>query len=341
MVSKQHFQWAVLATALLLALCFPLTASAQSKPKRDITKDQVTTPRKQKRAPRRVAKPDNTSAKPTTQATPAKTTRRTTSTSNRSTSTSTPTQEARPETYLRVNQLTQLTRHYSRKGAEETFEVNTNDKDWEVILLPEWCTTSQMGQRFTLTCQSNPNYEPRSSWFIVRSDDRTQTVRIDITQDARAASGSIDYCGPYHNLRTFVPNGTGGNVVSKQTLCVDVSGRVNGPLNKKWYVALSFRYPDNTWVKVNQRYRLHHYYQSTHDGELIGISYFHPKDDGSFSTTIMIPNEAFGIPYGSKHILSCSLWLRCEGCETQTSGGMVTPIIEARNKKGKVKTKTK
>lgn len=46
MASKQHFQWVELAATLLLALCLPLTASAQSKPKRDVTKDQVITPRK-------------------------------------------------------------------------------------------------------------------------------------------------------------------------------------------------------------------------------------------------------------------------------------------------------
>lgn len=339
MANKQHFQWAVLAVALLLALCLPLAASAQSKPKRDVTKDQVTTPRKQKRAPRKVAKTDNTPAKTTTQATPAKPTRRTTSRSKCSTRTSTPQQEVRPETYLRVNQLTQLTRHYSRKGAEETFEVNTNDKDWEVRELPEWCTTSRMGQRFTLTCQPNPYYEPRSSWFIVRSDDRTRTVLIDITQDARAASGSIGECYIWHNTVSYIQNGTGAPTVSKNTLSVKVTGKVDEPRNKKWYVTLCFRYPNKAWVKANKGYKLCRQYQSTHDGELIGVSYFYPNQDGTFDTTIWIPNEAFDIPYGRKFELECVLGLQCEGCNVYSGSVLPYLTIKARNKKGKVKTK--
>lgn len=268
MASKLHSLWVTLAATLLLTLCLPMAAIAQAKPKRDITRDQVTTPRK--------------SARPAFKAKPTKSQSHTSRVTKPTKSTSTPQQEVSQEPFLRVNQLPRLSRSYEAKGGDETFEVNASSSDWYVNFLPSWCTASRMGSRFTITCQPNPGYEPRSSWFEVRSKDGLQRVHIDVQQEAWAAQGGITTCRLWHNLKWHVNEHTGRFVLSKHTLCVDVSGKVDGPRNGDWYVYVQFRYPDNTWVKCNRAYSLCKYFSNRHDGELLGLSNVSLKADGTF-----------------------------------------------------------
>ena len=274
---------------------------------------------------------------------------------------STPARGTPRETFLRVNQLDKIERTYPANGGEETFQVNCNDDDWTVYALPTWCRVRRSGASFTLTCLPNPDHEARKDFFRIRKDDRS--VLINVQQDASPGRGGIESYTIWHNERADIPmedpdqayasiatqsgvQGSSqgrvtGSFTSQRTLRIKVTGHVMEPLNKKWAVLARFKYPNGTWVKANTNFAYGRNFQGPYEGELFGIADFSPraKSNGRFEVTIEIPNEAFGLPNDSNYGLKCVLQLLCESCEVKSTTQLPNIFIQARNKKGKIKTR--
>lgn len=85
-------------------------------------------------------------------------------------------------TYLRVNNQSAVTSSYGSGAGTTTYNVSTDGSEYEVRLLPSWCTVeNKTATSFVIRRTANPGDE-REDWFEVRSGE--QKVRVSVTQAA-------------------------------------------------------------------------------------------------------------------------------------------------------------
>lgn len=147
---------------------------AQSKPKRDISKDKsIVVSRhkktsKQKRMPKRktslmIAKNKEQKGK-----------------TNSSITKKEYTPVVSEATYLRINQLTSITKTLDAKGGTISFDVITDGENWTINSLPIWCSVSKYSKKFVVNYEANPTHEDRTDWIDVKCDGKQ--VRIYMSQ---------------------------------------------------------------------------------------------------------------------------------------------------------------
>ena len=361
MASKARRIWAAGLVAMLLTVCIPIAGLAQAKPKRDVTKDQVERPRRRAKLPARSTQSVTTPAQPARPSTKRRVTQAERPVATREAHTSVAVPQASKETFLRVNQLSQLERKYPADGGEETFQVSCDDTTWIACALPKWCSVRKSGAFFTLTYGANPNHEARKDWFVVRKGELS--VRIDVSQAPSPGIGGIESYLMWHNepvefseesisptasvgglMGASGEEGGGrvtGYVTSKHTLVIKAKGHVREPLGKKWAVLARFQYLGGKFVKANTNYKYGQHFLGPYEGELYGLAEFTPRaeDNGYFEVTIQIPNEAFLLPYNCDYDLHCVLSLLCESCVVKSTTRLPDITFQAKSKKGKIKTK--
>lgn len=339
MATKAERMWVAGLMFLLLTLCVPQASHAQAKPKRDVTKDQVERPAKKQDPPR--TQPQSVPRTPIKKVARTKKPKTSSHQPYRTPQNAyhpTPKKQAE-EIYLRVNQLSEVSRTFLHQGGKDTLTINTNSSDWSITGMPSWCRWSRKGSSLILTCIPNSSHDERKDFFLIRSGNKS--VPVWVAQAAAPAVGGIESVMVWHNEKSAKMQGFPGIVPTKKALKIMVSGHVEEPLDKTWTAYVAFRHQDGTWAKANTRYLYGKFFQYPHDGELFGYAEFvpGPSRDGSFLATIEIPNEAFDVIRGKTRVFKCVLWLECEGCAVKNTRKPVTISITARNKKGIIKTK--
>ncbi len=180
----------------------PCLANAQSKPKRDTSKDRsVVVAKKQKKKVEKA-----TSNRPLV----AKKSKRNASNSRKyrtvtkcSASYLTVNQNSTQFTasYLTVNQnSTQFTETLLPFGGRLTFDVQTDGKEWNVWGVPSWCTMTKSSNGFILEYDENISHGERKDWLVVKCDSKE--VRVNISQLAalEAFAANIDNLYLKHNV---------------------------------------------------------------------------------------------------------------------------------------------
>jgi hypothetical protein len=68
-------------------------------------------------------------------------------------------------------------------GKTQTIYVTTNDPNWKVDYLPDWCyVTGRTSSAFVLNVKQNPSSTARNDWFNVKTSDGTVVKKITVTQ---------------------------------------------------------------------------------------------------------------------------------------------------------------
>ena len=194
--------------------CLGGNAYAQSKPKRNISKDRSAIAAKQ-------------AQKKTTSKTKKKKSKKETVQQPRSQGYSNYNSTPSAASYLTVNGATSLS--YILKAREEAywFSVETDGRSWEIVDLPYWCNATKYSDSFLLKCDANPShYLEREGTIIVRSD--AKEVRIFVRQlviplDLKANISDVYF---RHNVPAYYQG--------RETKCLEVNAYVtiSGAANK-------------------------------------------------------------------------------------------------------------
>lgn len=154
---------------IILFFFLPEISFAQSKPKRDVSKDRsVIIARQQKEQTRRKAALIAVRKR--------KQKARTNSNNQKKN-----TPIVRKATYLTVNQKSVLfTQYLLAYGGRMSFDVNTDGDNWTVDLVPQWCKVVKDKDGFSLEYEKNPLHENREDTIVVRCDYKE--VKIELNQ---------------------------------------------------------------------------------------------------------------------------------------------------------------
>lgn len=161
---------------LFLSFVF-LSVGAQSKPKRNVTKDRkpvTSVPKVQKSIPRFENKVAMNSPRKNIRNSSFRHKKRSSKTLRRRHSLA---------TYLYVDGRKNVSLNIGHFSSKVKHLVSTDGQDWTVTNLPSWCSyVKTSSNSFMLYTLANSEYEDRSSYFYVVADD--QYLRVDITQTA-------------------------------------------------------------------------------------------------------------------------------------------------------------
>lgn len=160
----------ILLTFLMMVIA--LSVNAQSKPKRDTSKDRSAVVAKKQKENSTLVK-SKTMPIIVAKQTKQKVSRRRKHVNTRITSAS----------YLTVNQSVLLSKVLKAEGGNIAFDVSTDGKEYTIVSLPSWCKVSKYSNCFLLEYAANPSNNERRDWFVVKSDSKE--VRVNLTQPAK------------------------------------------------------------------------------------------------------------------------------------------------------------
>ena len=307
----QKILYFILITTSLLV---PKYVDAQSKPKRDVSKDRSVIVAKQKKEAQE-KKAQETAKKQTTRR--KKITR--------------PNPTPKRATYLKVNELMFIDRNINSKGGYETFSINTDGENWNVYSLPSWCHITKYYKSFRITYDANTSHDDRKDWFIVRSDN--QEVKVNIIQAGAPLyiSASFTYGQLKHNVYA--------SRYGRREQCLNISANVtiSGAKQQKLLVAAFIVDEDNKNIKASYGYSD---FALIPDKEVYAVTEITPYYDDAqrFSVDLYLPNDAMNL-LKKNNKLQVKLALFCVKTSSYVSGANYTLRFKAKNKKGKVTTK--
>lgn len=286
-------------------LTFSNELSAQSKPKRDTSKDRSVILEKKKRE----SKQRNVAA-----------TQRNNSRKRRYESTSTPDLA----TYLHVNQLSYIWKKIDSNGGIDTYEVNTDGKDWTVWGIPAWCHLTKYPNSFWVSYDSNPSHEDRSDWFLVRVDNLE--VKIDLKQEGSPLDIRAEFnnCDIQHNFNQY--------------LKINTSITIRGAKYQKCLICAFFLDDDNKNVKAEYDYSK---YAISETNDLYTAIEVTPTSDNAqtYNVSLYLPNNAMML-HKKKNTIKCQLAVYCVKTSSYISDATYTMFFKAIKKKGNVTTKS-
>lgn len=301
-------------TILLISL--PQITLAQTKPKRDTSRDRSVIVAKQKKE--QTQKRTSLIAEQKRKQTKSRNGNR----KRRKT------QVIHAASYLKVNQLTSLSKVLGADGGTVSFDVVTDGKDWSIGNLPYWCKVTKYSSWFVVTYAPNPQHEERQDWFDVRCDN--QQVRINISQRGTPIKfqAKFNYAYLLHNKK--LPSV--GNCL-EITSNVSISGAAG---QKCWVVAFILDENGNN-VKAKNGYYNYTLPQSNGvyvAGEVIPST----DDDETFTIVSYIPNNVMNLLPG-KSKLQCRLGIYCVKTEEYARDAVRTVKFRAKSKRGVVTTR--
>lgn len=292
---------------LLLIIFVPIFIEAQTKPKRDISKDRSVILAKQKE----LAKKQNIIKKRVVR---------------KRSKIKTP----KKSIFLKVDGSTFLTENFSSYSNSKLFKVETNADKWSIEYLPWWCKVTKFSDSFILSQESNSTYDHRTGWFKVVADDKE--VKIDITQEGKPLyiSSNIRKAWMVHNCYA---NG-------KENIKICVSTDISGGKDVNCYVVACIYYDkDNKPVKASYNYPNHSF---ATDKSVYAISkIISPKSDDNenFYVEFYLPNQALDL-YKKRNKLRCELFVYCKKTSDYIAGANYSIKFKAKKKKyGLITTK--
>lgn len=300
-----------------LLMCASNVANAQSKPKRDVSKDKSVIAAQRKAQAKKTTSKQQTSAK-----------------RKRKTYAATP-PTPKYATYLRVNQLTSVSKNVSSQAGNETFIINTDGKEWSVVAVPFWCHVTKHSDRFVLSYNSNPSYDARSDWLKVKSDN--QEVRIDIKQEGAPINitSNFNYAYLQHNTDWSGDR----SYATRKTKCLGINANVTikGAKGLKCLVVAFIT--DEYGKNIKATYGFSSYGLPSSNDLYVATEVIPQSDNAqTFNVNLHLPNNAMRL-LKKKNKLRCYLAVYCMKTSTYVSGANYTLRFNAKSKKGKVTTK--
>ncbi len=298
---------------LFLLLFLPQTVSAQSKPKRDTSKDRSVIVAKQKKeqAQKRGLSSKRNTYKKRTRHVVQRTT-----------------PDIQVATYLRVVPPIPLSKPLDSKGGCIGFDVVTDGKNWTISNLPYWCHVRKYSNRFVVDYDANTKHEDRHDWFEVSSDN--QQVRINISQ--QGAPINIQAKFNYANLHHNQPIGYIG-----KHLEIASSVTISGAAGQKCLVVALIDDEDGKYIKAKSYYNN---YTMPNSDILYVASEVIPSTDNeeTFNVISYLPNNAMDLLQKNNN-LQCKLFIFCVKTNEYVSGATYTMKFRAKSKRGVVTTK--
>lgn len=297
--------------ALLSVSC---QMNAQSKPKRDVSKDRSVIVAKQQDARKKAVNISNQKKR-----------KKSLKRYNRSK----PIQ--RVATYLRVNQLSHINKTINAYGIVDVFNVNTDGRDWNVLYLPSWCHITKYSNSFAISYDSNTSHDDRSGWFKVVSDNLD--VRIDVTQlgiplNVRA---NFNYCSIQHNTINYSINNY------DKCLKINANVTIRGAKGQKCLIVAFFSDVVGNNIKATYKYPN---YAISSSRDLYAATEVVPTSDEAqtLNTVIYVPNDAMAL-LKKKNKIRCQLFVYCVKTSSYISNAKYTLGFKAKKKRGKITTK--
>ena len=299
---------------LFLLLFLPQIASAQSKPKRDTSKDRSVIVAKQKKEKTHKRTPLIAERKRR----PAR----------RSTHKKTTVPAIQTATYLRVNPVSSLSMPLDSKGGRIGFDVFTDGKNWTIDNLPYWCHVTKYSNWFVIDYDANTKHEVRQDWFEVKSYN--QQVRINISQQGAPINiqAKFNYANLHHNQLI-------GNIGKHLEIASSVT--ISGAAGQKCLVEAYIIDEDGYNVKAKNGYQN---YALPSSNNIYVASEVIPSTDKKETFTIVsyIPNNAMRLLKKNNN-LQCKLVIYCVETNEYVSGATYTMKFRAKSKHGVVTTK--
>lgn len=330
-----------LKNMLLIGLvCAPCFVWAQTKPKRDTTKDRsVVIAKQQAQAKRNTSQPKN--VEPPKQQEKAKknvvrqtvarnrvqTTERKRTQHSQTTPPSQTTRAPKSATYLRVDQQNYfVTKHLPHTSGSIVLTISTNGKDWSISSLPKWCKAEKYDCYVTLKYDRNTEYDERYASLFVNSDN--QRVRVDFKQDG--APLNITSCINYAYLT---------HTMQRNALRVNANVSIQGAKGQKCLIVAFIKDESGNIIKASRRFSNYGLQSSNY---LCVTKEVTPANDNmqNYNVAFDIPNNAMQL-YKKKNKLSCELSIYCVKTETYVSMGNYSLPFKAKVKKSNVATKIK
>ncbi len=305
MESKLIYKRLIFCILVVASFTFSSESCAQSKPKRDTSKDKsVILERKKKESQKK-----NVAA-----------TQRNNGRKRRYKSTPNPTLAS----FLRVNQLSYIWKKVNSYGGVDIYEVNTDGKDWTIWGAPSWCHITKYPSSFWVSYDSNPSHEDRYDWFRVRVD--TLEVKVDIKQE-----------GLPLNIRAEFNN---GSILHNYNYCLKINSSVTirGAKNQKCLICAYFTDEDNNMIKAEYNYSK---YATPATNDLFTATEIIPTTDDAqtFNVVLYLPNNAMML-HKKKNTIKCQLFVYCEKTSSFLSDTNYTMVFKATKKKGNITTKS-
>lgn len=298
---------------LLLSLfLFNVYVNAQSKPKRDKSKDSSVLVAKQQAAAKAKAAQE------------AELKRKQASKRRK--------KPAPPKlaSYLTVDGSAFLSLRLLESSGSQDMLVSTDGQEWSIRFLPNWCKVTKYQDHFTLVYDSNPAYDERSGYFEVVSDNKE--VRVNLTQPAAPINITANINNAYleHNVTI-----TDKTQYLKIDADVSVCGAGGLPCSVVAFITdeygnnikAAFSYPAYAMKLTNDLYSA---------AEIKPLSNY----TENYHVTIYIPNNSMQL-VNKNNKLRCKLYFYCNKNSKYIDGVNYVLDFNAKNKKGKVTTKKK
>lgn len=300
----------------LALICVPYLTFAQSKPKRDTSKDRSAIVAKQK-----------SRQQVTVQTTEVKSKKASVTRRRRKAKVAPPPQLT---SYLTVNSMTTVFDNYSSNSNFASYSVKTDGKEWSVIYLPYWCRVVKSPDYFTIFYDANERYEERFDWFKVVSDKKE--VRINIRQSGKSvrAYSFINHANLQHNVRNSSLS------YYEKYLKIEANITVGGAKGLKC-LAVAYICDDyNNGILASPRYK--NYAFPSNKNVYTATELKPTSDSQTFNATLYLPNNAM-LLLKKKNKLRCKLAVYCVKTQSYISSADYTLKFRAKSKKGKVITK--
>lgn len=294
-------------------VCAPCFLYAQTKPKRDTSKDRSVVVAKQQALAKRKAA-EQAAAKKRREAAEEDAKRKEDAVNI---------QTLKTATYLLVAQQTSVTKNVSSYGESITLSVSTDGDDWDVSYLPHWCRVTKYSDFFYLSVQQNTSHDPRSDWFRVTSGSKA--VRVDIKQD-----------GAPFNITSSINSAYLTHNVVWNSLRVNANVTILGAQGQKCLIVAFIEDEKGNYIKASSAFPNYGLQSSNY---LCVTKEITPTSDNlqNYNVSVDIPNNAMRL-YNKKNNLRCRLSVYCVKTSTYVSNANYLLPFVAKNKKGKVTT---
>lgn len=297
---------------LICLFCAPCFVDAQTKPKRDTSKDRSVVVARQQALARQKAAEQAAERK------------RRAAAEARRRENARIAQIPKTATYLLVDQQTSVTKYVSSYGGSLSLNISTDGEDWSVSYVPSWCSVSKYSNSFSLSIQKNTSHDPRSDWFKVTSGNKE--VRVDIKQN-----------GVPLNITSRINSASLTHNVGWNSLRVDANVTISGAQGQKCLLVAFIVDENGDFIKASSGFS-NYGLQSSND--LYVAKEITPTSDNSqfYNVVLDIPNNAMQL-YKKKNKLRCQLTVYCVKTASYVSGANYTLPFIAKNKKSGVTTK--
>ncbi len=282
---------------------------AQSKPKRDVSKDKsgiVAIPKQvNKRTIQR-----NRKSKPTK--------------NQRKRESELVEQKA---TFLTVDKQISVSRTLYTSGGNASFNVDTDGKEWIVTDLPSWChVTNKYYSWFSVAYDANTTHEDRQGWFDVKSDN--QSVRVYVLQQGTPLNVQARFSNVFLQHNVLFSYGS--------SLKINANVTISGAAEQELWVGAYIIDDDDTKIKAKKGYED---YALPNSNNIFVKAIVSPRSDNpeTFNVVLHIPNNSMSL-VKRKNNLECKLVVYNTKAVEYVNGATYTIKFNAKSKKGFVTT---